>query len=103
MLLDCEYNYTKEDRDSIEIKWYFKQVDGNYYPIERVSVSEVKIIQGLTPVYQWIPPNPPQIISPLFQKHLVPNFEISSDPFTKHRALNLGNVTTDLSGLYSCR
>ena len=27
MLLDCEYNYTKEDRDSIEIKWYFKQVD----------------------------------------------------------------------------
>ena len=33
MLLDCEYNYTKEDRDSIEIKWYFKQVqtvDRNY-------------------------------------------------------------------------
>ena len=57
----------------------------------------------MTPVYQWIPPNPPQIISPLFQKHLVANFEISADPFTKYRALNLGNVTTDLSGLYSCR
>ena len=34
MLLDCEYNYTKEDRDSLEIKWYFKQVDGSYYNSE---------------------------------------------------------------------
>merc|ERR1719471_1496083 len=69
MVVDCVYNYTLADRDSLEIKWYFKQ--------------------GLEPVYQWIPPNPPQIIAPLFQRHLVPNFEVTSDPFTKFRALNL--------------
>ena len=26
MLIDCVYNYTLADRDSLEIKWYFKQV-----------------------------------------------------------------------------
>ena len=58
---------------------------------------------GLNPIYQWVPPNLPQIISPLFRDHLVPGFSISDDPLTRHRALNIGNVTTDLSGLYSCR
>ena len=59
--------------------------------------------KGLIPIYQWVPPNLPQIISPLFREHLVPGFSISDDPLTRHRALNIGNVTTDLSGLYSCR
>ena len=44
-----------------------------------------------------------QVISPLFADHIEPYFEISQDPFTKHRALNLANVSTSLSGLYSCR
>ena len=41
VLLDCVYNYTMEDRDSLEVKWYFRQ--------------------GLNPIYQWVPPNPPQV------------------------------------------
>ena len=83
VLLDCVFDYEDSDRDSLEIKWYFRQ--------------------GLNPIYQWIPPNPPQVISPMFQDHIVPYFEISQDPFTKHRALNIGNISTSLSGLYSCR
>ena len=83
VLLDCVYDYNDSDRDSLEIKWYFRQ--------------------GLNPIYQWIPPNPPQVISPMFKDHIVPYFEISQDPFTKHRALNLGNISSSLSGLYSCR
>ena len=83
VLMDCVYNYTERDRDSLEIKWYFRQ--------------------GLDLIYQWIPPNPPQVISPLFKDHIVPYFEITQDPFTKHRALNIGNITTSMSGLYSCR
>ena len=102
MVVDCVYNYTLADRDSLEIKWYFKQV-GESTNILSYSSIHILNLQGLEPVYQWIPPNPPQIISPLFQRHLVPNFEVTSDPFTKFRALNLGNVTTELSGLYSCR
>ena len=42
MLLDCEYNYTKEDRDSLEIKWYFKQVDGSYYNSESEMSKRLK-------------------------------------------------------------
>ena len=26
MVIDCVYNYTLADRDSLEVKWYFKQV-----------------------------------------------------------------------------
>lgn len=101
MVIDCVYNYTLADRDSLEVKWYFKQVRKSTNT--KFNNILVVLFQGLEPVYQWIPPNPPQIIAPLFQRHLVPNFEVTSDPFTKFRALNLGNVTTELSGLYSCR
>ena len=83
VLLDCDYNYTEADRESLEVKWYFRQ--------------------GLNPIYQWVPPNPPQVISPIFRDKIVPYFEINQDPFSKHRALNIGNITSDLSGLYSCR
>ena len=27
VLLDCVYNYEVEDRDSLEVKWYFRQGD----------------------------------------------------------------------------
>ena len=83
VILDCVYDYDEDDRDSLEVKWYFRQ--------------------GLNPIYQWVPPNPPQVISSQFSDHIVPYFEISQDPFTQHRALNLANITTSLAGLYSCR
>ena len=40
-LLDCEYRLDPRDRDSLEVKWYFR-----YDPV---------------PIYQWIPPGMPQV------------------------------------------
>ena len=82
-VLDCVYNYTEADRNSLEVKWYFRH--------------------NPSPVYQWIPPGAPQVLSQLFKDHLVQQFEVTRDPYTRYRALNLVNVDTTLSGMYSCR
>ena len=55
-----------------------------------------------TPIYTWIPPKKPQV-HPTFKNHINIEYEISSDPYLKHRALNLQDLSTKLSGRYSCR
>jgi len=82
-VLDCVYNYTQQDSGSLEVKWYWRH--------------------GLQPIYQWLPPNPPQVLAPTFLDHLVPEFSVTENNFTRHRALNLVNLDTSLSGVYSCR
>ena len=82
-VLDCVYNFTEADRDSLEVKWYFRH--------------------NPSPIYQWIPPGTPQVLSDLFKDHLVPQFEVTQDLYTRYRALNLVNIDTSLSGVYSCR
>jgi len=82
-VLDCVYNYTEQDRASLEVKWYWRR--------------------GLHPIYQWLPPNPPQVLDKQFLRHIEPEFSVTNDNFTRHRALNLINLSTSLSGVYSCR
>ena len=54
------------------------------------------------PIYTWVPPGAPQV-DKSFKDHINANYEISSDPYLKHRALNLRGLSTKLSGRYSCR
>jgi len=82
-VLDCVYNFTEQDRASLEVKWYWRH--------------------GLHPIYQWLPPNPPQVLDKQFRNHIEPEFSVTNDNFTRHRALNLVNLSTSLSGVYSCR
>jgi len=82
-ILDCVYNYEEREKDSLEIKWYFRN--------------------ELLPIYQWLPPKKPQVLSSLFTDHIVPEFSIGNDPYTQYRALNLHSLDTSLSGVYSCR
>ena len=42
-LLDCDYTLEDRDKETLEVKWYFKH--------------------NPSPIYQWIPPNPPQVSS----------------------------------------
>lgn len=42
-ILDCDYSLDERDKDSLEVKWYFR-----YDP---------------TPIYQWVPPNDPQVVT----------------------------------------
>jgi len=81
--LDCVYNFTEEDKDSLEVLWYWRH--------------------GLQPIYQWMPPSTPQILAKKFIPHLETEFHVTEDNYTRHRALNLVNLDTSLSGVYSCR
>lgn len=82
-VLDCVYNFTEEDKDSLEVLWYWRH--------------------GLQPIYQWMPPSTPQILAKKFIPHLETEFHVTEDNYTRHRALNLVNLDTSLSGVYSCR
>lgn len=82
-VLDCVYNYTQQDLGSLEVKWYWRH--------------------GLHPIYQWLPPAKPQVLSEQFLSHIETEFSVTDNNFTRHRALNLVNLDTSLSGVYSCR
>ena len=40
-IIDCIYNITEQDKDTLEVKWYFRH--------------------DPTPIYTWVPPNLPQV------------------------------------------
>ncbi|KAJ2950058.1 hypothetical protein O0L34_g11397 [Tuta absoluta] len=52
-------------------------------------------------VYQWIPPQRPQVIG-LLKGKVDMNFRISEEPLQAYRAIKILNPTTDLSGNYTC-
>ena len=81
-LVDCDFTYEERDLQSLELKWYFRH--------------------DPKPIYTWVPPAAPQV-DQTFKNHINANYEISSDPHLKHRALNLRGLSTKLSGRYSCR
>ena len=83
VILDCDYTLHQEDVDSLEVKWYFRH--------------------EARPFYQWIPPNPPQIIDDRFSDRINLGYEATAEPLGQHRALQLRNLTWELSGLYECR
>lgn len=84
IVLDCIYSLD-ESRDNLKlvVKWFFKD--------------------DPVPIYQWIPELNKRTYSPRFANKINTNFSIPhGTQFTKFRALNLVNITTDLSGTYSC-
>lgn len=84
IVLDCDFEYTEEEKMQLDIKWYF-----NNEP---------------EPIYQWIPSQKgPQLISELFRDHLNLEFEINEDSFKKHRALHIKNPLPQFSGTYMCK
>lgn len=87
IILDCDFDYTEEEKSQLDIKWYF-----NNEP---------------EPIYQWIPSHPeqkgPQLISEFFRGHLNLEFEVNEDSFKKHRALHIRNPLPQFSGTYMCK
>ncbi|KAK8385006.1 hypothetical protein O3P69_014518 [Scylla paramamosain] len=82
LVLDCKYDFTDEyEKNGLVVKWYFKRKP--------------------FPVYQWIPPNKPQVLG-ILKGRLNLDYEVSADEFSKHRALAIVNPTTELSGEYTC-
>ena len=84
IVLDCEYEYTEEEKNQLDIKWYF-----NNNP---------------EPIYQWLPmTSGPQVIGDQFRHHLDLDYQVNKDQYKKHRALNIKNPQPHLSGTYMCK
>ena len=84
-VLDCDFDYEADEKVQLDIKWYF-----NNEP---------------APFYQWVPEKMarPQIIGQKFRNHVDLNHQVHSDSHKKYRALKLKKLTTELSGLYTCK
>ena len=82
VILTCPYYPSKKETEGIVLKWYLNS----------------KTI----PIYQWIPPSHPQGLGK-FKGHIDLDFEISSDPYTRHRALYILNPIVEMSGEYTCK
>ena len=81
VLLDCVYNYEVEDRDSLEVKWYFNRAPA--------------------PFCQWIagvPDTRPQLIGSLFEDKVDLEYVGGTTHQTKYRALLLHRPTTAMAG-----
>lgn len=81
LVLDCQYELTDNDKEGMVVKWYY-----NRQPF---------------PVYQWIPNNVPQDLG-ILKGRLNLNYQVSTDVYSKHRALAILNPTTELTGEYTC-
>lgn len=81
-VLDCDFSYDENEKESVVVKWF---------------------VQGqVEPVYQWIPQEgPPQGLGPL-RGRLDLDYRVSEDNFTMHRALRIIRPTAELSGDYRC-
>ena len=84
IILDCIYSLDEnKDKIKLVIKWFFRD--------------------DPVPIYQWIPELNKKSYSPRFINKIDDTFSVPhGTPFTKYRALHLINITTDLSGTYSC-
>ena len=81
--LDCVYNYTQTEKDSLEVHWYFKH--------------------NTMPFYMWTPGSLPDVVDDLFNPHIPGHVMVTNDPHTQYRAVHLTNISSPLSGEYSCR
>ncbi|KAF4530689.1 hypothetical protein B566_EDAN004928 [Ephemera danica] len=82
IVLDCEYSLTPEEEGSgLVVKWFFDSQPA--------------------PVYQWIFSQRPQDLG-ILRGRLNLDYRASNHAAMAHRALQITNPTTELSGDYKC-
>ena len=77
------YNYTLAERESLEVGWYFNH--------------------NTRPFYMWTPGHLPTVLTDFFSNHVQNLFRVTDDPYTEYRAVRIVNISSQLSGDYSCR
>ena len=82
VVLDCPYSLQPGERDGIVLKWYLNS--------------------NTVPIYQWIPPSHPQGLGSMRHK-IDLDYEISADPYKRHRALYISQPSLEMSGEYTCK
>jgi len=85
-ILDCNFNYTEDERDQIVVKWFFNK--------------------SKTPFYQWVPSLDigPQVISDKFSDLIDLSYSLDGeDKYSEFRALRIPSMKLDLAGFYKCQ
>ncbi|KAL7648289.1 UNVERIFIED_CONTAM: hypothetical protein RMT77_000195 [Armadillidium vulgare] len=82
VVLDCEYRYEQYEVPGLEVKWFWNQ--------------------DPEPVYQWIPGKKPEAMG-ILKGRVDLRHRASKDRNSLHRAVEIMNPTTDLTGNYKCR
>ena len=82
VILDCPYELSPGERDGIVLKWYLNS--------------------KTVPIYQWIPPSHPQGLGSMRYK-IDLDYEVSADPYKRHRALYISQPSVEMSGEYTCK
>jgi len=83
IVLDCPYQLSSRgEAEGLVLKWYLNS--------------------RTIPIYQWIPPSHPQGLGTM-RERIDLDFEVTRDPYTRHRALFLIRPTIDMSGVYTCK
>jgi len=80
VVLDCEFSLNASERNGMILKWY---------------------LNGKT-IYQWIPPGHPQGLGAMRGKINL-DYDVSPDPWERHRGLYLYAPSIEMSGDYTCK
>ncbi|XP_059087769.1 uncharacterized protein LOC131884122 [Tigriopus californicus] len=85
IILDCDYDFSDEERSQLDVKWYF---NGDHMPF-----------------FQWVPGQgrKPQLIGERFANHIDLDFVAHEDEAKQYRALKIINPSSELSGSYRCK
>ena len=75
IVLDCPYSITENEKKGLVLKWYLNSLH--------------------IPIYQWIPPNLPSGLG-IMEGKIDLDFQMGSNPHSKHRALSVHQVTNHL-------
>ena len=85
VILDCLYSYSKAEAEQLRLRWFYNE--------------------NPSPFYQWVAgrkASQPEVIGRMFADKIDMSHMASTDQHTMHRAIMIKQVSTDMTGTYTC-
>ena len=86
VVLDCNYKFEESEASELEVKWYFNE--------------------DPSPFLQWIAgrkDSVPQVIGIIFEDKIDLSYTVSTDQYTRHRAIMIHKPSIEMAGTYRCK
>ena len=86
VVLDCNYKFEESEASELEVKWYFNE--------------------DPSPFLQWIAgrkDSVPQVIGSIFEDKIDLSYTVSTDQYTRHRAIMIHKPSIEMAGTYHCK
>ena len=85
VILDCLYTFTQQEASQLRLRWFYNQ--------------------DPLPFYQWRAGREnsmPQVIGRMFKDKINMRYMVTTEKYTRHRAIMIKKVSMDMSGTYTC-